>query len=149
MVHVIKWHEYWVYFFVLAQSISNLENEHCWNHLAVFIWGEPARLTRLACFIRLARLMSCVLKIVVSCVYMRRQASWPACRDLITEARLLKHIDSKMQIFLSIKWLLLFVGGNWWNVLIVLEMTEERKIPERSSYSVLNLCVLRDFIQLV
>ena len=30
---------------------------------------------------------------------MRRQASWPACRDLITEARLLKHIDSKMQIF--------------------------------------------------
>ena len=28
-----KWHECWVYFFVLAQSISNLENEHYWNHL--------------------------------------------------------------------------------------------------------------------
>ena len=41
-----------------------------------------------------------------------------------------------MQLFLSIKCLPLFVGRNWWNILIVLETIEEQKIPETLSYVV-------------
>ena len=37
-----------------------------------------------------------------------------------------------MQIFVKIKCLLLFVGGNWWNFLIVLETAEDQTIPEKN-----------------
>ena len=33
------------------------------------------------------------------------------------------------------------LGGNWWNILIVLEAIEEQKIPERSSYAILKRVV--------
>ena len=48
-----------------------------------------------------------------------------------------------MQIFLSNKCLLLFVSGNWWNILIVLETTEDQKVPEleRPSSAVLKRAV--------
>ena len=38
---------------------------------------------------------------------------------------------------LSIKCLLLFVGGNWWNIVIVVETIEKQMISERSSYAIL------------
>ena len=37
-----------------------------------------------------------------------------------------------VETLLSIKCLLLFVGGNWWNIIIVLETIEEQMISERS-----------------
>ena len=46
-----------------------------------------------------------------------------------------------MQTFLSIKWLLSFVAGNWWNTLTVLETIEEQTILERSHYAVLKRVV--------
>ena len=35
----------------------------------------------------------------------------------------------------------IILGGNWWNILIVLEAIEEQKIPERSSYAILKRVV--------
>ena len=47
-----------------------------------------------------------------------------------------------MQICLSIKCLLLFVGGNWWNIFTTLETIEEQKVSERSSYVLLKCVAL-------
>ena len=41
-----------------------------------------------------------------------------------------------MQCFVN-QCLLLFVGGNWWNIVIGLETIEEQRISKRSSYAVL------------
>ena len=35
----------------------------------------------------------------------------------------------------------IILGGNWWNILIVLETIEEQKKPERSSYAILKQVV--------
>ena len=52
---------------------------------------------------------------------------------------------AKMQIFVKIKCLQLFVGGKWWNVLIVLETTEDQTIPEKIKLWGLKMCCVTLF----
>ena len=61
----------------------------------------------------------------------------------ITEPPLLKCVNSKCKFFVN-QMSPIIVGGNWWNILIILETTEEQKIWERSSYMVLK-CVVTLF----
>ena len=64
------------------------------------------------------------------------------------ECRLFKHVDSKWKFFCQSNvpyYLKVEIGETFF---IVLETTEQQKIPERSSYTRQSKSVLRVFIQL-
>ena len=54
-------------------------------------------------------------------------------------------MELKCKFLLKIKCLQLFLGGNWWNVLIVLETTEDQTIPEKIKLCGLKMCCVTLF----
>ena len=59
----------------------------------------------------------------------------------IMESRPIETFASKCKFVCQSKQcLLLIVGGNWWNIFVILETIEEQKVSERSSWALLK-CV--------